>query len=112
MWVLRRHRAGQFANMVLAVPFVVLVPEVVADGVVEPYHVRLHIAAHVVVAGIDTAEAHLHCHALQHTVVHRRPVHILVVVVLTFCIAHDAVVAELVVRIQEVHQLLCPAAYL
>ena len=104
--ILRRHRAGQSTDMVLAVPFVVLVPEVVADGVVETYHVRLYVAAHVVVVGIDAIEAYLHRHALQHTVVHRRPWHIVEVVVLTFRIAHDAVVAELVVCIQEVHQLL------
>ena len=99
MRILCRYRAGQLADMVFAVPLVELVPKVITDRIIETNHVRLHITAHIVVAGIDTAEAHLHRHALQRTVVYGSPVHIMITLVLILRIAHDAIVAELVVAI-------------
>ena len=62
-----------------------------------PYHVRLYIASNIVISCIDATKAHLHRHTLKCTVIQRHPVHVRIVVVLVFRVAHDGVVAELIV---------------
>ncbi len=97
--------ASELADMILAIPFVVLRPEIVANWIEGANHVRLHIAAHIVVPGIDATKAYFHRHAFQRAVVHRCPVHIAIVAVLIFRVAHDSVVTELVALVQEVYEL-------
>ena len=95
--------------MILSVPLPMPGPQIVADGVVGTDHVRVHIASHIIVAHIDTSQAHLHRQPLQRTVVHRLPVGVALLLRTILGIAHHIIIAELIAAVQEVHQLLCLA---
>ena len=109
--ILRGYRSGELADMIFSIPLVILRPEIITYRIIGAYHVRLHIAAHIVVVCIDTCQAHFHRHAFQRAVIHRRPVHILIFIVLIFRISHNRIVTEQVARIEEVHELVSLTAH-
>ena len=111
MRIVSRHCTSQLAYVILAIPLIILFPQIIANRLESANHVRLYVSAYVVISCINTTQTHFHSHAFHHAIINRHPVHILIAVVLILRVTHNGIVAECVVRVQKVHKPLCILAY-
>ena len=99
--IIRRHRARQGTDMILAVPLTLTLEQKVFYRIIGRKKIRLQIIAHILDTHTDVGELYLQRHTLLHTGIHRLIAPIILFLRPIFCAFHYRIITEIIFLTQK-----------